>query len=106
MMPSRPCSPVAAEQFGAAADPMRGHQPARARLDQLIEQPSPILVGQADRVVVVDPQHVEDVQGPRPFVALDQFETGSAVVVEHDELGVEDRDVGVHTVGQLDASSG
>ena len=58
----------------------------------LAEQPAAVLVRQRDRVVVVDRQHVEDVERGLALVdgvALDQLEPGPALVVEHDELAVE-----------------
>ena len=82
------------EQLLPTADAMRRHRPVLARLDELAEQPPALLVRQADHVVALDRQHVEDEERGLPLVALDQLEARPAVVVEHDELAVEDRPLG------------
>ena len=88
------------QQLVPTADAMCRHRPVLARLDELAEQPPPLLVRQADHVVALDRQHVEDEQRGLPLVALDQLEARPACVVEHDELGVEDRPLGGHRIGQ------
>ena len=82
----------------ASPSPTRygGHHPVVARFDELVEQAAPVLVGQVDRVGAVRPT-ARRTAGARPRVAdptplfCTSSKLGSAVVVEHDELAVEDR---------------
>ena len=52
--PSSPWATVASTRAAPSPTRWRRHDPVRARLDDVGEQPPPVLVGQVDRVVAVD----------------------------------------------------
>ena len=83
------------EQGLPVTDLMRRDEPVVALLDELIEQSPPVLVGDLDRVVAVDLEHVEHHQRGLAGVALQQLEPGTALIVEHHQFGIEDRRAGV-----------
>ena len=87
------------------AEPERRHRPVVSGLDELLEQPAPVQVGEIDGVVAVDLEDVEELDHRLAVradaAALGELEARSPVVVEHDQLAVEDRRPGVHRAGQI-----
>ena len=79
---------------------MGRHQPVRSGADEVGQPGAALLVALADHVSAVDRQDVEQVERGLRLVALDQLEPRPALGVEHDQLAVEDRPLGLHAVGQ------